>query len=281
MLHAVCIIDQGNCVLRNRYWGPQITDEMLSRILELIRSKQSDVTVYPFKLVHEDIKCLVNNVHDTLFFFTISSDDSLDNYYLKLEAVKRAIESNIEKMRAIKWSTDTAGYKEFVGQLNRILGDIHKVCIIGAPDVGKISLSKVLTGQEPRPETIPSIGLEIIKVPGLFMGKYELTVWEYDDDESFSSFMDYYLKEASLIFLVTDSSPINVRKTKDIVSRLRTELPSIPLAVYANKQDLPNAWPPKMIERVLATPTQGVVVTDPRYNNKIIEFFNTSVKRIH
>lgn len=65
-----------------------------------------------------------------------------------------------------------------------------------------------------------------------------------------------------LIILVTDSTVNDISKLKDYLPRIQELFPKVKLIAYANKQDLPDAIPPELVQEELKIPTFGIVGFD-------------------
>lgn len=137
---------------------------------------------------------------------------------------------------------------------------VNKIAFIGAPMVGKTTLIKLLTGESMPKEYQPTIGLDFGKI---VLGDHEFSLWDLAGQEQFVFLWEMFLKGTELIFAVTDSTPKNVRLTKEIIEKTKTC--SQKLICIANKQDLPGAMKPEQIEKQLKVETYGVTALDPQY----------------
>jgi len=127
-------------------------------------------------------------------------------------------------------------------------GDKHEqhMLMVGLDAAGKttilyrLRLGKVVM-------TIPTIGfnMETIEKQGL-RGAMSLTAWDVGGrSEIRALYRRYYKRMNALIFVVDSNDKERLEQAKDQLEQMlcEDELRDLPLLVFANKQDLPNAMP--------------------------------------
>ncbi|MHA1798432.1 MAG: ADP-ribosylation factor-like protein, partial [Candidatus Helarchaeota archaeon] len=89
----------------------------------------------------------------------------------------------------------------------------------------------------------------------------KVSLWDLGGQSHFRSLWDSFLPGTGLICLVTDSTPENVAKSKEIVAKYKG-YNGAKLIAIANKQDLPNSMNPSEVEKELGVKTIGMVAVD-------------------
>lgn len=132
-----------------------------------------------------------------------------------------------------------------------------KICMLGAPAVGKTSLVQRFVGGECCSAYLPTVGANIDKIQLLVdSDRLQLMLWDIQGgDRSSRRFFDY-LKGASAIVYVVDGTRLDTLEValefrRQIDNSLVAPMPSIMLF---NKADLSKTWEisPSMINEVEA-----------------------------
>ncbi|NHI91588.1 MAG: GTP-binding protein [Candidatus Lokiarchaeota archaeon] len=140
--------------------------------------------------------------------------------------------------------------------------NVVKTALMGYPGVGKSTILKLLSGrseQDLKKAYDPTIGVDFLAMD-LWNG-LKACLWDLGGQSQFRSLWDSFLPGTGLICLVTDSTPENVQKCKDIVRKYKN-YNGARLIALANKQDLPNSMKPEEIEKELGIKTIGMVATN-------------------
>jgi small GTP-binding protein len=156
-------------------------------------------------------------------------------------------------------------FLEFAKELDSVIVTMLKICLLGQGGVGKSTMLKLLTATSIPGVYTPTIAVDIETLQGVRFGPYELAVWDFAGQDRFRSLWNYYLRNADAVLLVTDSTLKNVLETRDILELVRKNAPSAIVWSIANKQDLPGALAPKLVQRILGVQSYGLVAIDPRY----------------
>ncbi|MHA1300386.1 MAG: ADP-ribosylation factor-like protein [Candidatus Helarchaeota archaeon] len=137
---------------------------------------------------------------------------------------------------------------------------IVKTAVIGYPGVGKSTLVKMLSGEKKlNTEYNPTIGLDF--GTALIGDDLHLSLWDIAGQDQFQFLWDSFLRGSNLICVVTDSTPDNVKKTKEILNKYQN-FNGAKIIAIANKQDQKEAMNPKDIESFFGVETIGVVAID-------------------
>ena len=139
---------------------------------------------------------------------------------------------------------------------------IVKTAVIGYPGVGKSTLVKLLSGKTNlNTEYNPTVGLDLGTAT---IGEdLHLSLWDLAGQDHFHFLWDSFLKGTALICVVTDSTPHNVQKTKEILKKYENYNGAKVIAI-ANKQDKQSAMDPKDIEKYFGVDTIGMVAIDQK-----------------
>ncbi len=143
------------------------------------------------------------------------------------------------------------------------LTNVVKTALMGFPGVGKSTIIKNLTGKPENELTKaydPTIGIDFGTID-LFNNQLKVSLWDLGGQSHFRKLWDSFLPGTGLICAVTDSSPENVKKTKEIVDKYKN-YNGAKVIVIANKQDLPNSMSVEEIEKELGVKTIGMVAVD-------------------
>ena len=147
----------------------------------------------------------------------------------------------------------------------------HKIVVIsGKGGVGKTTTLHLLLGDTPPTQYVPTIALNLETVENIRFGNYSLVLWDFAGQERFRNLWRFYFHGADVIFLVCDSTLRNVLISKDILRLIKRDAPKVPVFVLANKQDLPNAMKPEVIQKILGIPTFPMVAIDKERRNEML-----------
>ena len=156
-------------------------------------------------------------------------------------------------------------FKGFGQELDSVIVTMLKICLLGQGGVGKSTMLKLLTATSIPGVYVPTVAIDIEQLKGVRFGPYELAVWDFAGQDKFRSLWNYYLRNADAVLLVTDSTLKNVLETRDVLEIVRQNAPAALVWAIANKQDLPGALAPKLVQRILGVQSYGLIAIDPRY----------------
>jgi small GTP-binding protein len=159
--------------------------------------------------------------------------------------------------------------------------DLAKISIIGHPAVGKTTIVKLLTKDPIDQVYIPTQGFDLKSIR---FKKYDIKVWDFGGQKSYLTYLEEYLAGSDLIFIVTDSTPVNVlnsRKLIELSSKIVED--DCPIIAIANKQDLceedEGRMNQKLIEDLLQIKTYGLTAIDNSERNKIIKIIESELNK--
>ncbi|MHA1143260.1 MAG: ADP-ribosylation factor-like protein [Candidatus Helarchaeota archaeon] len=141
---------------------------------------------------------------------------------------------------------------------------VVKASIMGHPGVGKSTLMKLLKGASEdelkRPHD-PTVGIDFGTIQ--VQPDVKVSVHDLGGQEQFRFLWDSFLPGTKVMCFITDSTPANVAQTKALVNKYKSYNNAHVIAI-ANKQDLPGAMPPEVIQSHLGVKTIGMVAINPK-----------------
>ncbi|MFX0168100.1 MAG: ADP-ribosylation factor-like protein [Candidatus Hodarchaeota archaeon] len=283
MIHNVFIMTRdGRIAYHRQYWPVDITPEDRQEFIATYKQFESELGPTVDLPIHvKNIKFLYTDAGTNLllvFGVDISDEDVKIQEHLK-KARELLVEKFGHEIDAYIQTPVPAG-KAFLGfgkELDAVIVTMLKVCLLGQGGVGKSTMLKLLTADSIPGEYFPTIAVDIETLKGVRFGPYELAVWDFAGQDRFRSLWNYYLRNADAVLLVTDSTLKNVLETRDILEVVRKNAPSAIVWSIANKQDLPGALAPKLVQRILGVQSYGLVAIDPRYRETLYKIIMGAV----
>ena len=115
-----------------------------------------------------------------------------------------------------------------------------RMCMVGLDAAGKTTIMYRMKYGE-TPKTIPTIGFN---VETLEYKKLTITLWDIGGQDKIRILWRHYYENTGAIIYVIDSSDVNrIEESSEELFKMLNEdcLAGVPVLIYANKQDLPNA----------------------------------------
>ena len=179
-----------------------------------------------------------------------------------------------------------------------------KVAFVGLGGVGKSTIIRLLTDQRVQKSYKPTIGIDFGTIK---MGECDVGLWDLAGQDRFRFMWPGFLRGSKLLFFVTDSSPQNVLKTKQLLEKIEGHLEcfknekrsgnipqkkydklgfgydskSVKIIVIANKQDLPGSMQPQQVENLLGRKTYPMVAIDPKKRVEMYWILQDMIKEEH
>jgi small GTP-binding protein len=155
---------------------------------------------------------------------------------------------------------------------------VSKCAILGAPAVGKTTLLKMLMDKDISGQYIPTQGFDR---GAMQFGKHAVCAWDFGGQQAFWGFWKQYIMGSDVIVVVTDSTPVNVLQTKQLIEWARkiTEDDDTNIIAIANKQDLPGHMSSDRVANVLGIPAFPMVATDPAHKEKMYDILKKCLMR--
>jgi small GTP-binding protein len=139
-----------------------------------------------------------------------------------------------------------------------------KVALIGSGYAGKSTLLKLLTDKTATLDSsyVPTAGMDCGTITIDSTTKVSLV--EMAGQSHFEFLWPDLLRGSSMVVVVTDSTPREVLRTRQLLEKYKDLLAGRQIIIIANKQDLPGAMKPESVEDLLGLPTYGMVAIDPK-----------------
>jgi len=156
--------------------------------------------------------------------------------------------------------------------INPIIDNSHKnlkpkISIVGFSGVGKTTITKLIKSEEIPMQHIPTITGDVATIK---IGNLHFFLWDFAGQEQFNFLWNKFIRESDAVLLITDSTLINVEKSKFFLNLIRDEAPYANTVIIANKQDLPTSLPIEKIEDLLGLKAFSMIAIDPDNKHKMI-----------
>jgi small GTP-binding protein len=181
-------------------------------------------------------------------------------------------------------SLSSAAEKVLVSQVGAIEdgmkakhGTRLKIALAGRAAVGKTTLFNLLKGLASPAAYHATIGADVDRKLFQIDGT-RVIVWDLAGQQEYHKTWVIFLRGASLILFVSDSSVENVVSSKPLLDLCRRVESNAQIICIANKQDLPSRLKPEEIEKQLGVKTYGCVAIDPAYREAIMNIIVQSVR---
>lgn len=166
--------------------------------------------------------------------------------------------------------------------INSDLDDLVKIAIIGHPAVGKTTVLKLLSQKIIDKMYLPTQGFDLKTVK---FGKYNLKVWDFGGQKAYiKMYLNSYLKGSDLVFVVTDSTPINILTSRELIDyAMQFVDEDCPIIAIANKQDLcehDGRMSAERVEGVLHVKTYGLTAISPSERVKLINIIEKELNQV-
>lgn len=278
MIHSVYVIRRtGECLFSRVYDKNGIDEALISGFLSALQSFINEISGdYVRTLKTGNVKFVYNLLDDLIFVFCVDLEEDEEKLRKKINLTQsvfvRRFGSIIEG-----WNGQTSIFESFNVTVDDIVTDLVKVSVIGFGGVGKTTLLKLILREEVPVQHIPTIAVDIKDLNGV-KSPAKVVMWDFAGQQRFESLWDVMIKGSDVILIVTDSSMLNIVKTKKkIISLIKEHNPGARVIAIANKQDLPNSIKPGAISDLLGVPVYGIVGIDPSNRGQLLEIIGDTV----
>jgi len=157
--------------------------------------------------------------------------------------------------------------------LNEYIDSMHKnikpkIAVVGYSGVGKTTTKNLIRMDEIPLSHIPTISGDVATAK---IGELEFQIFDFAGQEQFSYLWKGFIKGSNAVLVITDSSPLNVEKSRFFIDLRNDEAPYARIAIIGNKQDLENAMDVGNIENILGIKTYPMEANKPENREKMIQ----------
>lgn len=269
MIHSTLLLRRKSkrTIAQTQYWTVKVPRESIVEYIDGL-DKLDDL-----KAEHEEVSFNISGnkffsrecAEDTLVVFITDIDENDRQIHIKIEEAAKALAKELKKQTATYIKEN---YEDIIAPF------VHsklKIALVGEGGVGKTTTLYLLMGKQPPKQYIPTIALNMEIVEGIGFANYSLAIWDFAGQERFRKLWKFYFKGADIVILLTDSTLRNVIVSKDLYAMIRRDAPNVPIVIVANKQDLPHAMDPSIIEKLIGAETHPMVAIDLSYRNKLLK----------
>ncbi|MHA1589817.1 MAG: ADP-ribosylation factor-like protein [Candidatus Njordarchaeales archaeon] len=148
----------------------------------------------------------------------------------------------------------------FLDELEKLIGKIPvKITFVGSGGVGKTTMVRLLARGIITEEYTPTIFADVEHIDVL-IPPFTISLFTVAGQERYRKTWDIVSEATDIVVLVLDSTKSNLKETREVIyPRIRQLAPYARYVAIANKQDLPEALPPAIIEEEIGLPTYGMI----------------------
>jgi len=163
---------------------------------------------------------------------------------------------------ALESQSVTKVFKNYTKIVTPFLESKLVVALVGTRSVGKTTTMHLLLGQRPPQVYIPTMGMNTERLDGMDISNCTVDLWDLGGDDEVNKVWESCLVNVDVVLMLTDSTLKNVLESQKLVSEIMSCAETASLTVIANKQDLPNALAPSVVEKVFNMEVHPLVATD-------------------
>lgn len=277
MIHSTVLLmtKSSRTIASTQYWTIEVPRKDIKEFLkarqELIKVAKGGKSI---SLNVRGNKYFGQNVNPDILLVFITDIDENDRMVTeKITAAAKALDE-IVKQKKVPFVKNN-----FEKLINPFVHSKLKVALVGEGGVGKTTTLYLLMGKIPPKQHIPTIALAMEEIDNINFANYSIVLWDFAGQERFRKLWKLYFLGADIVFLLTDSTLRNILISKDMFQMIRRDAPHVPIITIANKQDLPNALDPSIIERIIGAETHPLIAIDLAYRNSMLKILLDTVAR--
>ncbi|WXG47325.1 MAG: ADP-ribosylation factor-like protein [Candidatus Atabeyarchaeum deiterrae] len=279
MIRGVYILrkSDGAIVFHKAYSQEKLDEVLVSGFLVAVSRFSSELGSGEMdSIVMKNLKFVYGAFENIMIIFYVDRDD--DDQYVREDIRKIASQFLYQygdQVSQLKGG-DLSKFKAYDAELDKVIHEEAKVKIvlIGDPKVGKTTIAKSLAKEQISPNYEPSTVATIKKST---FDKFEAVVWDIPGEGIDGKGWEQLIRGAGIVFVVLDSTIENTVRAKNLASRISDAAKGVAVFAIANKQDMPSAGNPSLIERVLGVPTYGLSATSPTARDDMIRIIRGSL----
>ena len=160
---------------------------------------------------------------------------------------------------------------EKILSLDSLIDSFHneikpKIAVVGFSGVGKTTIKNLIKLGEVPLKHIPTISGDIATIK---IDKLEFTLFDFAGQEQYKYLWKGFIKGSNAVLVITDSTPINVEKSRYFIALRNEEAPYARIAIIGNKQDLDHSMKVENIENILGLKTYPMIANRPENQDKM------------
>jgi len=161
------------------------------------------------------------------------------------------------------------------------IDDLIKISLIGHPAVGKTTILKLLCEDTIDRLYFPTQGFDLKTVR---YGNFNLKVWDFGGQKAYLSYLKDYLVGTDLVIIVTDSTPLNVLNSKQLIEYANDIVENdCPIIAIANKQDLckiDGRMDKNRVKEILQVKTYALTAINPTERKTLMDIINKELNQV-
>ena len=166
--------------------------------------------------------------------------------------------------------------------LSSELNKLVKITLIGSPAVGKSTMLKLLSEDSINRLYVPTHGFDLRTVK---FDDYYLRIWDLGGQRGYlKTYSKDYLLGSDIIFIVTDSTPRNVLKSRNLINYACHFVgKECPIIAIANKQDLvkrDGRMEARRVEDILRVKTHGLSAINPSERLRLVNIIKKELDKV-
>ena len=280
MIHSIYVIRGDGTVLYHKSFGAiKIDESLVSVFLSALTSFTGAMPDGSIKSVASGrLKFVytVDNKRDLIHVFCADSDDDELGLHQRVKRVKDVF-ADEQYAKLATWDGQSQDiWVDFEASVEKVLSGIIKIALVGFGGVGKTTLLNLMRGADIPIEYNPTIAVDVKKLD--VSATYDVIIWDFAGQERYTPLWTFLLRGTNIVLMVIDSTVENVVSTKrvylNIIKKRKTDLLTYCLC---NKQDLPRAMKPKLVERLLNIPCYPMVGINPTFREELMSLITTAI----
>ena len=212
------------------------------------------------------ISYITETEQELMFLFVTGLTDNFENIKKELIKCKKEFLNFFEDILQHKFDSKT--FEIFDPTIDSIHRNLRpKISLVGFSGVGKTTITRLIKAEEIPMQHIPTITGDIATIK---IGKLHFHLWDFAGQEQFSYLWNNFIKGSDAVLLITDSTLVNVEKSKFFLELIKEQAAQAHTSVIGNKQDLDDAMKPEQIEKILGLKTYSMIAKDSGNRDKMI-----------
>ncbi|MFX1339020.1 MAG: ADP-ribosylation factor-like protein [Promethearchaeota archaeon] len=271
MLRQVIVIKKDDIIYERLYANAlkrgEIEDLRFKIKKDAIKEKENAVGFFDYYKYR--VSYVVDLELDIIYIFITGL---MDDYFSLIKPEMDGFKNEFLEIFEADLSKNTLD-PEKIKILNKYIDSMHKnikpkIAVVGYSGVGKTTTKNLIRMDEIPSHHIPTISGDVATAK---IGDLEFQIFDFAGQEQFSYLWKGFIKGSNAVLVVTDSSPLNVEKSRFFIDLRNDEAPYARIAILGNKQDLDNAMDIDNIENILGIKTYPMVANQPENREKMIQ----------